>query len=606
MRASLLLCLCLASVALGDIYLHHLRGSNGRLNEDGNNRNNANRLMDTQNNAEGGYCINAEEGTQEYFYEKSLLQIEWTAQHGCGNGRNRCNFVIQYMCADVTDPAVALRDGDGSTTDTIPDDPVEFMKIGPSGRYVYGMHESYAYYQDCKARFRNRGLWIADRNLNGNDARYTRQNNNGDRFGFECTEERDYYPYWAPNPWIDVAVLTDDLGLCPYYKKESGNVKGGGVCFLPGSKEPTKLDGQSCAKIQGASWILQPNGRPAPECLEAPQMRENQLGNAANLNHIVKAANYNWTLPSSKDEPCIKGNCSCVLRIRYNISTDDIVGFGDSFTDYTQNKDNNKKQVGILTNNPTISVEAVNLTLALNTAQHGRTFQDRSHSFRIVQRPSGVSDNARIYNLNVRGKRGNIVQTYPSVEYDFVPNNLEVRKGDYIHFQWMGCDHNPAGNAGEGKDKTDRSNIVQIPNDASSTLKYSQFMNTADAPLFDSPSTRNSFAGLNQVNCDPDTNDQNNDQNCKKLNAAPAYFDGGLFLQNSTGVKYFMSTRNNNFSNRDQKGVITVSNFLPTWGIAVVVVGSVFFAASAAVAGGVFYAKLHPTSQLANVFQNLK
>lgn len=69
----------------------------------------------------------------------------------------------------------------------------------------------------------------------------------------------------------------------------------------------------------------------------------------------------------------------------------------------------------------------------------------------------------KIYNLNVRGRRGNIEQVYPAVEYDFAPSQLVVNKGDYIHYQWTGSDAN-ANNDGEGRQRTDRSNLVQYDN----------------------------------------------------------------------------------------------------------------------------------------------
>lgn len=47
-------------------------------------------------------------------------------------------------------------------------------------------------------------------------------------------------------------------------------------------------------------------------------------------------------------------------------------------------------------------------------------------------------------------------------------------------------------------------------------------------------------------------------RNCLLLNAADAYFDGGLVLLDRLGTFHYMCTRNNNFSNRLQKGTIVV------------------------------------------------
>ena len=117
------------------------------------------------------------------------------------------------------------------------------------------MHETFDYYLTCRLRSRNKGLYTADQvcnsinkellnnnddfkmlqNVNGQNARFTRQNNNGNRRGYECPEERDYYPYWHPTPWRDIAVLTNDATRCPYYQSESANVKSRYECILPGA-----------------------------------------------------------------------------------------------------------------------------------------------------------------------------------------------------------------------------------------------------------------------------------------------------------------------------------------------------------------------------------
>lgn len=265
----------------------------------------------------------------------------------------------------------------------------------------------------------------------------------------------------------------------------------------------------------------------------------------------------------------------CAVRLRYNISTDD---YNPWAANSTMNQQNGVKSP--VEQNPVMPVrmgtDLQGLRLAINTAQFGRTFQDRSHVFTIKRRPATIPAQATIYNLNVRGKRGNIVQTFPAVEYDFQPNRLHVTKADFLHVQWTGSNtHNngapagdgQAGDAGEGTGGTDRSNMVQIADmDTNYPLPLDKFSDNmwSNSQCIDFNgqglgewwtcalimATSGQFRSWAEVNADEWNT---------TLDLAPASLVGGVLLKfNKVGEYNYIGSRNNNFSNRSQKGVVII------------------------------------------------
>jgi len=782
--------------ANADCYMHNPRGSNDRNCERNVNRNNGNRLFDSQNNNKGGYAcprgvgngeFQAEDGTASfsvvnpitattttftqnkrvYYYSGSVLPIEWTNQHGCGgNSKVSCEIVLQYACEDTLDPKIdnfwpwvqnkaepgttyfgkqhfrsgtniaAPRDGvprddQDAATDTIPDNEASAIPNSVATRR-YGMHESYDSYQLCQRTQRNKGLYTADQLIRRNDQRGTRQNPNGNRRGLECPEERDYYPWWHPSPWIDIAVLTDntnpgeicypsDAGTgkcstrCEYYMANTMNFNRKGYCDVShnvteGATVQTKLSNR---RWQQRNWY---NNKDECEaggftwyevshsdnlnlasnnfvCAHTQFARANQLGNARSdlvvsqsqaqsagvvkdaVSHGVNANRFLWTIPDIPTAVNASGYVSsagmegayksCALRIRYNISTgdfnqwpDDAVDAGmEAMVDHRNNSRYREDPRTPIKQNPYVYIGPGDteekgdmfVKLKVNTNQYGRTFQDRSYVFTIKPLPTAnadarldadtppidydamnaaLSSGGKIYNVNVRGKRGNIVQTYPAVEYDFVPNALALSTNDMIHFQWTGSDYNPrrgcndatggppdlntySTSANTNKNpRADRSNVMfmehmafNVPQDyqgydnSDTSLSFADKEKTANAtalqnvPCYD-PATDSDeeavkcyeqvkrLAYLNQQSdsgsltlregkecytADELNQIQNQDQadfhplNCAKMNAKPyPYFDGGVMMMKKKGWFPYFSSRNNNFSNREQVGVVCV------------------------------------------------
>ena len=362
-------------------------------------------------------------------------------------------------------------------------------------------------------------------------------------------------------------VCTNTPSRCGYYKTESQNVLNKGLCSNAQFNNPKKCVDNGGTWTESGSFNTYP-----PECKICPSTRYNHLGNAEE----GKSPSYTWKIPFDIHAD----GATCVLRIRYNISTTDVSD--DSWNIFANSN-------GALKNNPTNDFVGLGanvsgpIRLNINTAQYGRTFEDRSHVFKIRKRPSNldcglrVPRDCRIVNYNVRGRRGNIVQVYPSVEYDFVPSELKIARNDYLHIQWTGSDANSQGNAGNGRTGTDRSNMVVMPSYSGTkvtNMNIFERRNTSALHFSNNASAVAYMAFLGQTGCNDAQTNTNADDYCKLHNRAPAYINMGLVQMHNMGKYLVMSTRNHAFSNRDQKASIVVEEDLVlAYGSAAIAVG---------------------------------
>lgn len=546
MKSIFLLCFYISFV-FGDTYLHNPRGSNNRLNEKSANRANGNRMYDSQNNNRGGYNAadihknqgftayatdaqaydydntdwqnnNGKVQFEEMFLEDSTMNVSWTAQHGCGNAKNNCNFVWQWACDthDINDDnalnsnrevagvfyekdglRMQLRNGLNTNTpgaaNGIGNVQNQFNNNNANG---VGRHESEEWYAYGQRRERNKGLFTADQKVGGKSVN-TRQNPGGTRRGLEVPEERDYYPHWRPSPFKTAAIFHNDMTECDQQMLQKDQANEAKVQCVPqkgttwGSINDDVIEARTEAECTAANgrWMsyIQPAAVPKPACVQNDWSQVNNLGNVAGTLNGGLPRNYDWKLPTATQleaAGCFRyttnnggaGNSitgdyfRLIGRMRYNMTTGD-------YDPYKTTKDcNQNNQGGVqspVNQNPTVDVGYMmqGLRLAINTAQTGRTFQDRTHVFRVMQRPNNIPLSKPVKNQNVQGKRGNIVQTYPAVEYDFWPKIQEVKVGECIAYAWVGSNtHNngnpggdgQTGDAGEGQGGTDRHNLVQL------------------------------------------------------------------------------------------------------------------------------------------------
>lgn len=536
----------LANLVDSWVYLTMPPGSNNRLNENTAENKNPKRLFKSNNHRRGGYnrpdaTKNANE--REYipqFLSGSYLPIEWGQVNGCKD----CEVIIQGMCGEHLQNGQTSDKYNFETPDNL-DDEAEMLE-NFLGNKNFGMHEDISHFLRCSLAEKSIGRMKMD------------------QYGFECEAERKSYPFEFYSGWFDIFHLTN-TGECvessaaqPLCVERNGGkynyrMKNSDLCdgemfdFYSPVEILQNINEKDCGgdhRVFGyylTSELAASQEKPKKKCLQLHSPK--RCSQNFKTTPGILGNSLSGQLPSVTWQlPVVEKPVSCVVRLRYKIKI---------FEDF----------------GPDASREEI--------------FQDRSHVFQIIPRPSEVLPTERVYNLNVRGKRGNIVQVYPAVEYDFTPNDLKVMKNDLIHIQWWGSNsHNnkppgangQTGDDGQGKSGTDRSTFTPIlssyhnfpiPFENSTFWKevdwiWSSTDHKPEAGTIEDLAIYFATSGFYDCRENCRNSPKEEDDFDSLMNNSPASIPGHIIRMKEINTYQYMSSRNNNFSNRSQKGKIQV------------------------------------------------
>lgn len=490
--------------------------------------------------------------------------------------------------------------------------------------------------------------------------------------GFECKFERENHPvshFGETSMWNDLAIYTDskDCSFENFVVSEcietwpNGKIKhksvhkkqedcesnsGRWIPFhrfidiaedIDNERDCTKLSTETKTFVWGRPMdfvALSRDQLPDEKCLLQPPVRA-CIKDLNTRNNIFSHADgttdfptFNWKIPQFYSQK----SKNCVIRVRHfqtaKIDTIDDLPTTSAASFIDLSSENFGAKIYLAKFSSSVNKISNNLTLenrrTLRSMQKDKrlaprvVFQDRSHIFKLRPRPENQKlQETDIHVISVRGKRGNIVQTFPAVEYDYVPTVLNIKNGQAVQFVWTGSNHhdnkNSQGNdgqtnaAGNGQGDTDRNNVMQIFAEKNSRNPYqiggksnfpvpfengtlfgvkakNQYLWAPPGFYADPKNSDNGCAIQGESISNPEfTNKQafighatsgymwcgtgencgNNQGNLKtvlQLNTCPPNFVGPVFIPEDNRTFNFASTRNNDFSNRSQKGQIVTGN----------------------------------------------